>query len=197
MACQKCRLNWDGEFFLKGADHPQHFQLCFSRQTISALDFDGSRTGAHGLLQSVAGISEQLRFGHNLQRTGRIQDSTSFCCDFLVTLAFKAAQKLPRAARSKHQVRVAVAPRWKDILPFAIDHLQPTPIGDTREVVHRTEVDDNAVLNGQPRPLQHRQGPHLPSFQIQRRRIVCTHQSFDVLPEHSHGRKVAIPARVP
>ena len=196
MARQKCRLDGNGEFFFQGADHPQHFQFCFSRQSVSAFDFDGPRAGSDRLLQSVAGIGEQIGFGHRLQRTGRIQNSAAFRGNFLVALPSRRLKNSPE--------RLAQTPGGCGCRTMQAARIclrsPPPPIRSNRQYlkrVHGPEVHNDSVFNGQPRLLEHRQGAHLSAFQIRWRRIVRTHQPFDVLPEHSHGRKVAIPARVP
>ena len=194
MARQKCRLDWNGEFFFQGADHPQHFQFCFSRQSVSAFDFDGPRAGSDRLLQSVAGIGEQIGFGHRRSARAefRIPPPSR---QFLGSFAFKAAQEFSGTAGRKHQVGVAVAPSRQRVFACS-PPLQSAPIGNTWKRVHGPEVHNDSVFNGQPRLLEHRQGAHLSAFKYGGGASYAP-TNPDVLPEHSHGRKVAIPARVP
>ena len=87
------RFDRNGEFFLQGTDAPEHFDSASAVRPyplLISMDPVPLRMACCDLR-----IGEHLRFGHGLQRAGGIQDSPAFFSDFLVALAFKAAQKLP------------------------------------------------------------------------------------------------------
>ena len=146
VAAEERGLDGDGRGFLESGDDAEHFALGIERQAVPGFDLHGTHTLRNGAVYAFQGVVEKRVLAHGLQGLGGIEDAAAAFGNLLVGRPFEPHEELLAAAARKDRVGVAVAPRRKHPTPLGVDDVQAGPIDDAGEVVHRTKVRDQAIL---------------------------------------------------
>ena len=140
------------------ADHAQHLQLVFGRETVSALDLDAAGSHRRDLPDTLHGLPVELLLGGVVQPVGGVQDPAAAACDLLVGEAVDLVEELLLAAPGIDQMGVRVAERREEHPAFGVGHL----VGrHAVERLHASEGGDPLAVGQQPGVVERFQTVHL------------------------------------